>query len=52
LKSAFAKLAGMDLYLRFADKSSNPQTREVLFKVAEEEKAHLAALGRLLEKKI
>ena len=43
---------GMDLYLRFADKSTHAQTKEVLFKVAEEEKAHLAALGRLLEEKI
>ena len=43
---------GMDLYLRFADKSANPQTKEVLFRVAEEEKAHLTALGHLLEEKI
>ncbi len=43
---------GLDLYLRFADKSTHAQTKQVLFKVAEEEKAHLAALGRLLEEKI
>ena len=43
---------GLDLYLRFADKSAHARTKEVLFKVAEEEKGHLAALGRLLEEKI
>ena len=43
---------GLDLYLRFADKSANRQTKEVLFGVADEEKAHLIALGRLLEEKI
>jgi len=40
----------LDLYLRFADKSTNAQTKGVLFKIAEEEKAHLASLGHLLEK--
>jgi rubrerythrin len=42
----------LDLYLRFAAKSTNAETKEVLFKIAQEEKAHLAALGRLLEEKI
>ncbi len=41
----------LDLYLRFADKSRDGQTRETLFAIAEEEKAHLAALGRLLDEK-
>jgi rhodanese-related sulfurtransferase/rubrerythrin len=41
----------LDLYLRFADKSTNAQTKGVLFKIAEEEKAHLASLGNLLEQK-
>ena len=41
----------LDLYLRFADKSGQPQTKEVLYALAGEEKAHLAALGRLLEEK-
>jgi sulfur-carrier protein adenylyltransferase/sulfurtransferase len=41
----------LDLYLRFADKSAQPQTREVLYALAGEEKAHLASLGRLLEEK-
>jgi rubrerythrin len=42
----------LDLYLRFADKSTNADTKEVLFKIAQEEKAHLASLGLLLEEKI
>jgi sulfur-carrier protein adenylyltransferase/sulfurtransferase len=41
----------LDLYLRFADQSGQPQTREVLYALAGEEKAHLASLGRLLEEK-
>jgi len=39
----------LDLYLRMAQESRRSETREVLFQIAEEEKAHLAALGRLLE---
>ena len=42
----------LDLYLRFAEKSTNAETKDVLFKIAQEEKGHLAALGRLLEEKI
>jgi rhodanese-related sulfurtransferase/rubrerythrin len=42
----------LDLYLRFADKSDQPQTKEVLYALAGEEKAHLASLGRLLEEKL
>jgi len=42
----------LDLYLRFADRCQQDQTREVLFTVAGEEKAHLASLGRLLEEKL
>jgi rhodanese-related sulfurtransferase/rubrerythrin len=39
----------LDLYLRMAQEIRRPETREVLFRIADEEKAHLAALGRLLE---
>ena len=42
----------LDLYLRFAAKSTNGETKDVLFKIAQEEKAHLASLGLLLEEKI
>lgn len=41
----------MDLYLRYADRSSEARTKEVLFKIADEEKAHLTALGRLMSEK-
>jgi rubrerythrin len=41
----------LDLYLRFSQKTENPDTKEVLFQLAEEEKAHLALLGRWLEEK-
>jgi rhodanese-related sulfurtransferase/rubrerythrin len=42
----------LDLYLRFADRCKQAITKEVLFTLAGEEKAHLASLGRLLEKKL
>jgi len=41
---------GMDLYLRYAEKSENPKVQEILFGMAEDEKAHLKSLGNLLEK--
>lgn len=41
----------LDLYLRFADKSSEPGSQQVLFKLADEEKSHMEALGQLIEKK-
>jgi|GEM_PF-31351 len=39
----------LDLYLRFARKMSQADAQDVLFQIAQEEKAHLAALGKLLE---
>ncbi len=42
----------LDLYLRFADRSEQAQTKEILFTLAREEKAHLASLGSLLEEKL
>jgi sulfur-carrier protein adenylyltransferase/sulfurtransferase len=41
----------MDLYLRFSFKTESEQTRDVLNRIAEEEKSHLSALGRLREQK-
>jgi rubrerythrin len=41
----------LDLYLRFADKSADTDSQQVLFKLADEEKSHLEALGQLIEKK-
>jgi rubrerythrin len=42
----------LDLYLRMAAESTNLATKEVLFEIAEEEKAHLRALGRVLEENL
>jgi rubrerythrin len=39
----------LDLYLRFADKSTDSGSQQVLFKLADEEKSHLEALGQLIE---
>jgi sulfur-carrier protein adenylyltransferase/sulfurtransferase len=41
----------LDLYMRFADHSRDEGTRQVLFTLAEEEKGHVQALGRLMDKK-
>jgi rhodanese-related sulfurtransferase len=42
----------LDLYLRLARRLTQSPAREVLFGIAEEEKAHLASLGVLLEAKL
>lgn len=42
----------LDLYLRFAQRSTNAQTKDTLFLIADEEKAHLQSLGDLLEEKV
>ena len=42
----------LDLYLRFSQKTEHADTKEILFKLADEEKAHLGALGRWLDEKI
>jgi rubrerythrin len=39
----------LDLYLKMAAASKDAATKEVLFQIAEEEKGHLRALGRVLE---
>jgi sulfur-carrier protein adenylyltransferase/sulfurtransferase len=41
----------LDLYLRFAAKTTEESTQKVLFKIADQEKAHLTSLGKLVEKK-
>jgi rubrerythrin len=41
----------LDLYLRFAEKSQEGQTKQVLFTLADEEKVHVKALSRLLDEK-
>jgi rhodanese-related sulfurtransferase/rubrerythrin len=42
----------LDLYLRFAEKSTDERTQKVLFSIADEEKAHLRSLGDLMDQKI
>jgi rubrerythrin len=42
----------LDLYTRYAQKVERSRSRSVLHEIAEEEKAHLAALGNLMESKI
>jgi rubrerythrin len=39
----------LDLYLRAADRSSNPESKTVLNQIADEEKMHLTQLGKLME---
>lgn len=42
----------LDLYLRLAQRSANQPAKTILLAIADEEKAHLAGLGRLLEAKL
>ena len=42
----------MDLYMRYAQRSENPAVKNLLFDMANEEKAHLKSLGDLLDKHI
>lgn len=42
----------LDLYLRYAEKSTDERAKDVLFKLGDEEKAHLAALGDLIDQKV
>ena len=37
----------LDLYTRYSQKTKDPENKETLYDIAEEEKAHLAALGHL-----
>lgn len=50
--SMMLETQALDLYLRFADKSENQETKDVLHKIGDEEKGHLAALGNLRDKKV
>ena len=47
--SLMLETQALDLYLRFAGKMEDRETKQVLFRLGDEEKAHLAALGRLLD---
>ncbi len=50
--SMMLETQALDLYLRFADKSENQKTKEVLYRIGDEEKAHLAALGDMRDKRL
>ncbi len=39
----------LDLYMRAADRTSNPQSKKVLTQIADEERTHLVRLGKLME---
>jgi rubrerythrin len=39
----------LDLYMRAADRTRNPQSKKMLTQIADEERAHLAQLGKLME---
>ena len=39
----------LDLYLRYALKAKEEKSKKVLYAIAEDEKAHLSALGNLME---
>jgi rubrerythrin len=40
----------LDLYMRAADRSGNPQSKTMLIQIADEERAHLTQLGKLMER--
>jgi len=40
----------LDLYMRAAARSANPQSKKVLTRIANEEQTHLAELGKLMER--
>ncbi len=39
----------LDLYLRAADRSNNPESKKILIQIADEEQTHLTQLGNLME---
>lgn len=41
----------MDLYMRYAEKSSDDKAKQVFFDLANEEKAHVKSLGHLMDEK-
>ena len=42
----------MDLYMRYAEASKESEVKNLLFDMANEEKAHLKSLGKLLDKRV
>jgi sulfur-carrier protein adenylyltransferase/sulfurtransferase len=48
--SMMLEAQALDLYMRFAQKAENSETKDILHKIGEEEKIHLESLGRLRDK--
>ncbi len=48
--SMMLEAQAMDLYMRFADRMQKQGAKDILFKISQEEKNHLEALGKLREK--
>ena len=42
----------LDLYLRYSQKSGDPETQKVLFEIADEEKLHLMTLAKLMDENL
>ena len=47
--SMMLEAQGMDLYMRYADKSTDKQAKEIFVRLAEDEKTHLQLLATLRE---
>jgi rubrerythrin len=47
--SMMLETQALDLYLRYAQKAEEEKSKGVLYKIADEEKAHLKSLGRLMD---
>jgi rubrerythrin len=47
--SMMLETQALDLYLRYSQKAEEEKSKNVLYKIADEEKAHLKSLGRLME---
>ena len=50
--SMMLETQALDLYLRFADKSENQNTKDILYRIGDEEKAHLAALADFRDERL
>jgi rhodanese-related sulfurtransferase/rubrerythrin len=48
--SMMLEAQGMDLYMRYAEKSADQKTRDIFLGLAEDEKAHLQFLATLMER--
>lgn len=47
--SMMLETQALDLYLRYAQKAEEEKSKRVLYKIGDEEKAHLKSLGRLMD---